>query len=89
MKKTSKNSANTSTVAVNTKIISDTVPPAQYEKHARSDNFLDTLIGDKLGCQGRFISGRRASETMRSAAQRFACGAARSAMLSHFVLYAA
>jgi hypothetical protein len=28
---------------------------AQYEKHARPDNLLDTLIGDKLGCQGRFI----------------------------------
>ena len=62
---------------------------AQYEKHAKPDNFLDTLIGDKLGCQGRFISGRRASETMRGAAQRFVCGAARSAMFSQFVLYAA
>lgn len=35
---------------------------AQYEKHARPDNLLDTLIGDKLGCQGRFISGRRTSD---------------------------
>ena len=58
---------------------------AQYEKHARSDNFLDTLIGDKLGCQGSFISGWRVSETMKVAAQRFA----RSAILSHFVLHAA
>ncbi len=37
---------------------------AQYEKHARPDNLLDTLIGDKLGCQGRFISGRRTSDTV-------------------------
>jgi hypothetical protein len=37
---------------------------AQYEKYARPDNLQDTLIGDKLGCQGRFISGRRTSETV-------------------------
>ena len=58
---------------------------AQYEKHARPDNLLDTLIGHKLGCQGSFISGWRVSKTMKVAAQRFA----RSAILSHFVLYAA
>jgi hypothetical protein len=62
---------------------------AQYENHARPDNHLDTLIGDKLGCQGRFISGRRTLETMRGAAQRFACGVIRSARFSHFALYAA
>jgi hypothetical protein len=62
---------------------------AQYEKHARPDNLLDTLIGDKLGCQGRFISGRRTLETMRGAAQRFAYGVIRSAMFSYFALYAA
>ena len=62
---------------------------AQYEKHARPDNLLDTLIGDKLGCQGRFIPGRRTSETMRDAAQRFACGVIRSAMFSYLALFAA
>ena len=62
---------------------------AQYEKHARPDNLLDTLIGDKLGCQGRFISGRHTSETVRGAAQRFACGVIRRAMFPYFALYAA
>ena len=62
---------------------------AQYEKHARPDNLFDTLIGDKLGCQGRFISGRRASEAMRGGAQGLACVVTLSAIFSHFVLYAA
>ena len=62
---------------------------AQSEKHARPGNLLDTLIGDKLGCQGRFISGRRTLAAMRGSAQCFACGATRNAMFSHFVWYAA
>lgn len=62
---------------------------AQYEKHARPGNLLDTLIGEELGCQGRRISGRRTLKTIRGAAQRFACGGTRSAMFSHFVWYTA
>ena len=62
---------------------------AQYKKHARPDNLSDTIIGDQLGCQGRFISGQRASEAVKGAAQGFACGVTLSAIFSHFVLYAA